>query len=110
MEAGRWRSVDMFADAWLEVHPLAILEHSWTYTTLEPSPKKRIDFVLYRGDLEVVEVRTVGDGKPPPLDQNVDAPPTTLLFAEEEEETADVLYASDHKGVLAVLKSRRSSS
>eukprot|EP01118_Nematostelium_gracile_P012760 TRINITY_DN4710_c0_g1_i1.p1 TRINITY_DN4710_c0_g1~~TRINITY_DN4710_c0_g1_i1.p1 ORF type:complete len:440 (-),score=93.77 TRINITY_DN4710_c0_g1_i1:64-1281(-) len=38
-----------FTDGWLKLKGEDIRE-SWTYTTLDTSPKKRIDFVLYRGD------------------------------------------------------------
>ncbi len=38
-----------FKDAWKQLHGEDI-HKGWTYTTLQEEPKKRIDFVLYRGD------------------------------------------------------------
>jgi len=39
-----------FKDSWQELRGEDDMSTSWTYTTLQDDPKKRIDFVLYRGN------------------------------------------------------------
>jgi len=46
-------------DAWLHVHGPLKEKDGWTFTTLQQSPKKRIDFVLYRGDMQANDAKVV---------------------------------------------------
>ena len=38
-----------FKDAWRELNPNVDDKEGWTYNTLADSPRKRIDFLFYRG-------------------------------------------------------------
>jgi endonuclease/exonuclease/phosphatase (EEP) superfamily protein YafD len=38
-----------FKDAWRELNPTVDDKDGWTYNTLADSPRKRIDFLFYRG-------------------------------------------------------------
>eukprot|EP01116_Phalansterium_solitarium_P015515 TRINITY_DN3432_c0_g1_i2.p1 TRINITY_DN3432_c0_g1~~TRINITY_DN3432_c0_g1_i2.p1 ORF type:complete len:463 (-),score=186.22 TRINITY_DN3432_c0_g1_i2:231-1619(-) len=74
-----------FRDAWLELHPesAADVAHGWTYTTLQDEPKKRIDFVMYRGGLRVTHMHVIDNAN------------------------ATGLMPSDHRGLVASFTAER---
>jgi hypothetical protein len=67
-----------FQDAWLLLK--GEQEAGWTYTTLQDTPKKRIDFILFRGEkMHLEEVGTLD--KPKGLDANFQPSDHRALWA-----------------------------
>ncbi|PRP81074.1 hypothetical protein PROFUN_11188 [Planoprotostelium fungivorum] len=56
-----------FKDAWVEKHGREKDKEGWTYITLQQEPKKRIDFILYRGD-QLTLKKTFVQLNPPPTE------------------------------------------
>ena len=66
-----------FKDAWVELHGNDKEKEGWTYITLNENPKKRIDFVLYRGDLLPQSIQVLEND-----DKNIQPSDHRALFAD----------------------------
>jgi hypothetical protein len=78
-----------FKDAWREANSDLSDEDGWTFTTLKPKPKKRIDFVLYR---------TLGDSKRNVTGEYLNM---NLLDCQVIENDEYMQVPSDHRGLVA---------